>query len=535
MIVDAYVESANLLGKNAHYNFHKSLLMYYTIYKRLIRRRAPPSPPLLSRWRTMSLRHDPDAAAREALRLIGPDPENWVPDLPGIDHNVAVIGGGQSGCAFAFALRRAGIGEVTVIDAAEDDTRAGIWLTAARMNLLRTPKNLPGPELGIPAFGFRSWYEARNGAKAYDALDRIPRLAWADYLRWYRQFLAIPVRYRTRLLRIEPRDGYFRLHLAAEKQVRIETARKIILATGFTGGGGAYKPSRASRLPPDLFAHTADEIDFTALRGKTVAVIGGAAAAFDAAGVALEAGATAVRLFSRRQKIATLPIIRTRFYPGAYDNYRQLPDDVRWHQAVRFRRAGSTPTVDAVERAVGYPNFHLHLGAPLEEAVIEDGRVAARVAGEEFRFDFVIAGTGYFVAPTARPELADFAYQVLLWRDRFTPPEGEDDEELGGHPYLGEAHEYLEKQPGAAPFLRNIHVFNPAGFVSFGLPIGDVPSMKRDIPLVVGRISRDLFLADFASHEERITGAVAPDFDEELYVHAIRQAALPHGVATAAE
>src|SRR6516165_1262936 len=70
---------------------------------------------------------DPDAAAREALRLIGPDPQNWVPDRPGIDHNVVVVGGGQTGSAFAFALRRAGIGRTTVIDAAENEARAGIW------------------------------------------------------------------------------------------------------------------------------------------------------------------------------------------------------------------------------------------------------------------------------------------------------------------------------------------------------------------------------------------------------------------------
>src|SRR6202042_2924750 len=108
---------------------------------------------------------DPDAAARDALRLIGPDPANWVPDKPGIDHNVTIVGGGQTGSA--FALRRAGIGKVTVIDAAEDEARAGVWLNAARMNLLRTPKSLPGPELGIPAFAFQSWYEARHGAQAY--------------------------------------------------------------------------------------------------------------------------------------------------------------------------------------------------------------------------------------------------------------------------------------------------------------------------------------------------------------------------------
>jgi len=86
---------------------------------------------------------DPDAGAREALRLIGPDPASWVPDREGLDHNVVIVGGGQTGCAFAFALRRAGIGKVTVIDAAADAARAGIWLTAARMNVLRTPKTLP--------------------------------------------------------------------------------------------------------------------------------------------------------------------------------------------------------------------------------------------------------------------------------------------------------------------------------------------------------------------------------------------------------
>ncbi|MCK1405246.1 hypothetical protein [Bradyrhizobium sp. 76] len=59
---------------------------------------------------------DVDTAGRETLRLIGPDPQNWSPDRQGIDHNVAIIGGGQSGSAFAFALRRAGIGKVTLID-----------------------------------------------------------------------------------------------------------------------------------------------------------------------------------------------------------------------------------------------------------------------------------------------------------------------------------------------------------------------------------------------------------------------------------
>lgn len=465
---------------------------------------------------------DPDAGARNALRLIGPDPQNWVPDRPRIDHNVMIVGGGQSGCAFAFALRRAGIGKVAVIDMALDEARAGVWLNAARMNVLRTPKTLPGPECGIAALSFQAWYEARHGAAAYAAIERIPREDWAQYLSWYRRFLGIPVRYRTRLARIEPADGHFRLHLEADDAIMVETARKIILANGVAGNGGAYlPPALTDGLPPSLYAHTAEMIDFAGLRGKMVAVIGGAASAFDAAGVALETGADLVDLFARRPALASLPVGRVRGYPGAYDNFPELPDRVRWHQAIRFRRAGSTPPADAIERVLKFPNFRLHLAAPWLAAREEGGRIIARAADGEFGFDFAIAGTGYFVDPGARPELVDFADQILLWRDRYTPPPDEEDDYLGAHPYLGAAHEYLEKIPGAAPYLNDIHVQNPAGFVSFGVPVGDVPSMKRGLPAVAARVSHDLFFADFPAHEERLKGGVAPEFADDLYAGAV--------------
>ncbi len=465
---------------------------------------------------------DPDAAARTALRLIGPDPPSWVADRPGIDHNVLIVGGGQSGCAFAFALRRAGIGKVGVIDMAADETRAGVWLNAARMTVLRTPKTLPGPEFGIAGLSFQAWHEARHGEAAYATMVRIPREDWARYLGWYRHFLGIEVRYRTRLVRIEPADGHFRLHLDIAGNAAIETARKVILANGVAGNGGAYVPPAISdALPRRLYAHTADPIDFAALRGKRVAVVGGAASAFDAAGAALEAGAANVDLFARRPALAAVPVARVRGYPGAYDNYPELPDRLRWQQALRFRRAGSTAPADAIERVMRFANFRLHLAAPWLSAREEDGRIAARTPVGEFRCDFAIAGTGYFVDPALRPELADFAAEILLWRDRHTPPSSEEDDYLGAHPYLGIAHEYLEKTPGRAPYLRDIHVQNPAGFVSFGVPIGDVPSMKRGLPAVTRRISHDLFFADLAAHEARLGASVEPEFAPDLYAAAV--------------
>jgi hypothetical protein len=82
---------------------------------------------------------------------------------------------------------------------------------------------------------------------------------------------------------------------------------------------------------------------------------------------------------------------------------------------------------------VAFPNFHLHLAAPWESARLDNGQIEARAAGTTYRFDFAIAGTGYFVDPSARPELADFANEVLLWRDQYTPAADEWDEYLGLH------------------------------------------------------------------------------------------------------
>ncbi|MDR5827470.1 NAD(P)/FAD-dependent oxidoreductase [Caballeronia sp. LP006] len=468
-----------------------------------------------------------DQQARETLRLIGPDPDDWVASREGIDHNVVIVGGGQTGAAFAFGLRRAGIGRVSVIDAAPDDTRAGVWQTYARMNRLRTPKNLAGPEAGLPGLSFQAWHEARHGEASYADIERIGREQWAEYLAWYRHFLAIPIRYGTTLTLIEPLGTHFRLHLSVRTdegtQTRVETARKVILGNGVAGNGRPNIVPPLAGLPATHVAHTTDAIDFNALRGKSVAVIGSAASAFDAAATALESGAATVHLFVRRASLPSVPVSRAKAYPGAYDNFPALPDATRWKLALRFRRAGSTAPADAIDRVARFDNFHLYLGAPWQHAEAAGKQVKAQVGDETFSFDFVIAGTGYAVDLHARPELARIADHVLLWRDRYDAAADERDDALGAHPYLGDALEYLEKTPGSAPFLKNIHVFNPAAFVSRGVPVGDVPSMKRDIPAVIRRISEDLFLEDLDVHEARMHGDVPADFDASRYAHRLHE------------
>ena len=64
-----------------------------------------------------------------------------------------------------------------------------------------------------------------------------------------------------------------------------------------------------------------------------------------------------------------------------------------------------------------------------------------------------------------------------------------------------------------AEFLRNIHCFNLASALSFGIPVGDVPSVV-DQPRLVAAIVRNLYLegVDTAAHERYInTPLAAPD------------------------
>jgi cation diffusion facilitator CzcD-associated flavoprotein CzcO len=461
-----------------------------------------------------------DQTAR-ALRWAGRDPADWVRARSGVDHNVVIVGGGQSGLSIAYGLKRKGVGRVEVIDRAPPGG-AGIWRTIARMHQLRTPKTMAGPELGNPALSFRAWYETLNGPAAFDALDRIPRLAWADYLDWFQKTTDTTVRYGTRLIEIEPQGDLLRLHLEQDGVRRVATARKVVLANGYAGAGGPNVPEFIRALPANLWTHTTGNIPFDSLRGKVVGVVGAGSSAFDAAAVALESGASEVHLFSRRSYIdyqgqppgATPPPAGPppdRGYGNMLELSYELPDVVRWRNfLLGDRRVASVP-LDSLDRAVAHKNFQIHLDSSLSDvAAAGNDKVAGRVGSERFRFDHLIAATGYRIDLSMQPELARVHEAVALWGDRFRPAAGEESAAGASHPYLGAGFEFLPRSDAGAEYLRNIHCFNLAAALSFGIPVGDVPSVV-DQPRLVTAIARDLYRegVDVAAHERFINAPLS--------------------------
>ena len=410
--------------------------------------------------------------------------------------DVLIVGGGQNGLALASRLLRERVTNIRVLDKSPAGL-AGPWLTYARMHTLRTPKHVSGPELGVASLSVRAWYEAKFGSEAWAQLGKIPRAHWHDYLGWLQQTLGIAVTHEAEVVDIEPLDGeVFAVQAVIADVPERLLARHVVLATGIEGAGRWQVPAMISAaLPRDRYAHTAEPIDFAALAGKRVAVIGAGASAFDNAAMALEAGAAAVDLFARRSALPKINPNRYIEFSGYIRHFGDLDDGHKWRFMRRFFAMNQPPPQDTFERCARHAAFDLHLGSPVQAVAVDDDGIRLTTPTGAFSADFLIVGTGFVVDLAARPELARFADAIALWSDRFTPPDGEKSALLGAYPYLGGAFQFTEKQPGAAPFLDRLYCHSHGAMLSLGATAG-ISQLKFSTDRIAFGITRQLFRAD---------------------------------------
>jgi cation diffusion facilitator CzcD-associated flavoprotein CzcO len=455
----------------------------------------------------------PSAAAVEALNArvrsdldrIAHPRMPWLTPRMGPDGkpalDVLVVGGGQSGLAIGFGLLRAQVTNILVVDRCARGAE-GPWLSYARMHTLRSPKDYTGPDLDIPSLTYRSWHEAKFGPADWDALGMIPRRNWAEYLLWMRDVTGVPVRNETEIVGVAPAaDGLLAVSLRGPGGAA-ETlhCRKLVLATGQDGAGCWWMPDFVAALPTALRAHAADPIDFPALSGKIVAVLGAGASALDNAATALEHGAAEVHLFCRRMEPQLIQPYRWLTFAGFLRHLSDLDDAWRWRfmSAVLGLREGfPQPTYD---RCAAWPNFHLHTGTSWLGARPAGHGVEIDTTSGPFAADFLICGTGVEMDFARRPELAGFAANIATWADRYDPPPDERDDRLGRFPYLAADYGFVEKTAGATPWIADIHLFTIASTMSFGPSGSSINAMTTAVPKLVAGITRSLFRQDIDSH-----------------------------------
>lgn len=456
------------------------------------------------------------AQVRRELALTAHPTLDWMPETVGPSgahvYDVVIAGAGQSGLILAHHLMRDRVRNILLFDKAAYGEE-GVWTTYARMPTLRSPKDYIGPDLGLASLTYQAWHEAKYGEADWDALELIPAGHWADYLLWIRDVAEIPVRNHVELVGIAPAaNDLLLVTLATPAGEELVYARKLVLATGQDGAGKWLAPPCVEALPRQYWATTADPVDFAALEGKEVAVLGAGASSADNAATALEAGASTVRMFVRRERMQRVQPYRWLTFAGFLRHYCDLDDAWRWRfmsYILGLRESIPQPTYDRVR---AFPNFEIVKGGGWDAAEIVDGRVSLSTGAGLFEADYLISCIGMDVDFAARRELKRFGHQIKMWRDAYTPPDDEQNERLGRYPYLDTNGAYQELQAGDAPFLRHIYDYTFAATMSFGASGCSINAMKIATPRLAGGITRALFREDTARHWDTLQA-----FDQTVF------------------
>jgi len=451
--------------------------------------------------------------------------------------DVLIVGGGMCGLAAAGALKMLGVDNIRIVDKSPAGTE-GPWITFARMETLRSPKDLTGPCLGLPSLTFRAWYEAQFGAAAWQSLDKIARAQWMDYLIWYRRMLGLEIESETTVLGIHPADSLLEVTLATPTGEERLLARHVVLATGRDGGGQPQVPAMARKLNRQRWAHSADEIDFAALRGKRVAVVGAGASAMDNAATALEAGAARVDMFIRRGDLPRINKLTGISSPGLAHGFASLPDAWKWRFNSYAMATQTPPPRSSTLRVSRHEQAHFHLGSPVEDVIEEDNQLLVQTPRGRYALDFIIFATGFKTDVHVRPELTPVADNIRLWKDAFDASEEGVNNELANSPYLGPAFECLEKIEGNCPAVRRIHLFNYCALASQGKLSGDIPAVSIGAQRLAQGIVARMFCDDCDEHYVALQAYEKPELygdewtDTEEEVVAVDSMVLQQAVAS---
>jgi cation diffusion facilitator CzcD-associated flavoprotein CzcO len=454
-----------------------------------------------------------EARLKQDLSWLEWPAKGWVPprEIAGQRvHDVVVVGAGMCGLAAAAALKGLGIANMLVLDRAPAG-REGPWVTYARMETLRSPKQLTGPALGLPALTFRAWYEAQYGEGAWAALGKIPREQWMDYLIWYRRVLDLPVRNEVTLEAVIPSGDLLALTVASAGGRETIHARHLVLATGRDGLGGPWVPPFVAGIDRRFWAHSAEDIDFAVLKGRRIGVVGAGASAMDNAATALEAGVASLDLFVRRTDLPRINKFTGIGSQGVVHGFAGLPGEWKWRFLDYAMKAQTPPPRDSTLRVSRHPQARFHLGSPVTALAERNGELVVTTPKGGYPLDFLILATGFSVDLGERPELAAVAPFIRFWKDRYTPPADIDNAELANAPDLGPSFEFQEREPGTCPALERIHGFNYPAMLSHGKLSGDIPAVSEGAQRLARGIARALFVSDREAHFAALMAYATPE------------------------
>jgi cation diffusion facilitator CzcD-associated flavoprotein CzcO len=202
---------------------------------------------------------------------------------------------------------------------------------------------------------------------------------------------------------------------------------------------------------------------------------------------------------------------------GFWVGFHALTHAQKWSIVNYIDEQAVPPPRDSMLRVTRNKDFSIFARCAPTAVEIKDGRVLLDTTRGRLAFDFLILATGLTVDWSQRPEFTALKDHIVLWRDRFIP-EGHTDFAQSEHPFVGPSFEFLERTPGAAPWVARIHCFTFPAYMSHGPISGDIPAISIGAERVADGVASALFAEDYDRTWRRMVGWSNPELRGDEYV-----------------
>jgi FAD-dependent urate hydroxylase len=319
-----------------------------------------------------------------------------------------VIGAGPYGLATAAYARRVGIEPLVVgqpMSFWRDNMPSGMFLRS-------------GPDWHLDAareYTLRAYLEER-GIDPAD-VDPIPVGLFIEYATWFQEKAGVEV-LPDLVGELSRTNGHFEATLQSGRRI---TADAVVAAPGITHF--TVVPEWVEEcLSPGRWSHTCTTVDFEALRGTRVLIVGGRQSAFEWAALLADGGAEAIHVVHRHDPPDFAPADWS-FVDGLMDLtaaipgwFRNLPAEERDVIARRFWAEGRLKLEPWLTPRLDKPSVHRWPRAFVSGCrELSDGGIEAELSsGTRLVVDHVILATGYKPDMTKVPYLAGVLDELEL-------------------------------------------------------------------------------------------------------------------------
>ncbi|WP_369310712.1 NAD(P)-binding domain-containing protein [Providencia rettgeri] len=416
--------------------------------------------------------------------------------------DVAIIGAGMSGVTAAFALKLRGINAIIFEKAPVGEE--GPWRSPALMETLRSPKQVVGPALASPSLTFQAWFKAQFGDEKWEALDKIPRLQWGEYLQWFKTVTAPKVFNQYELIDIHLTDNGNQLFFKTAEGTIDYIAQHVILATGMGSFSEPNIPNFMDGIPQQYWEHSYAGTDYSRFKGLDIGVVGYSAGAMDSSATALENGANSVEILIRATDMPRVNRGKVAGSPGFTNAYAYFTDAQKWHYADYVVKAKTPAPHGSTLRVSRHSNAFFNFNTQVKHIELKNKKLHISTTTGQFVLDYLILATGYRINWFKDPAFNQITPLIKTWANAYTAPVNEENSELAAHPYLGAHFELQGKNDADSEKLKQLYCFNLSASLSMGPVIGLIPGTNTGAERLADHIAAQLYLANRELHLELI-------------------------------